>query len=128
MSTAVSHDIRISVLARFEAAQSDPVGGRYLFSYRITIANRGRRTVQLLRRHWFITDSLASAREVEGPGVVGALPVLEPGEQFTYTSYCELRSGIGRMHGTYRMRHVDDASEFEVAIPAFDLHLPYAAN
>lgn len=128
MSTAVSHDFRISVLARFEAGESDPAEGRYLFSYRITIANRGLRTAQLMSRHWFISDSLAPTKEVEGPGVVGEVPVLEPGEQFTYTSYCELRSGMGRMHGSYGMRHRDDGSEFEVAIPAFDLHVPYSAN
>jgi ApaG protein len=128
MSTAVSHDIRVSARAHFEAEQSDPSQHRFLFSYRITIANRGQRTAQLLRRHWHITDSLAPAREVEGPGVVGAVPVLEPGEQFTYTSFCDLRSGMGRMHGSYRMRHLDDGSEFDVAIPAFDLHLPYSAN
>lgn len=128
MSTAVSHDIRVSVLARFEAGQSAPTEGRFLFSYRITIANRGQRTAQLLRRHWLISDSLALPSEVEGPGVVGAVPVLEPGEQFTYTSYCELHSGMGRMRGSYRMRHLDDGSEFDVAIPAFDLRLPYAAN
>ena len=128
MSTAVSHDIRVTVQARVEAGQSDPSAGRYLFSYRITIANRGQRTAQLLHRFWAISDSLAPPREVEGPGVVGSVPVLEPGEQFTYTSYCDLRSGMGRMHGSYRMRHLDDGSEFEVAIPAFDLHFPYAAN
>jgi ApaG protein len=128
MSTAVSHDFRISVLARYEAGQSEPAEGRFLFSYRITIANRGQRAAQLLHRYWIITDSLAPVREVEGPGVVGAVPVLEPGEQFTYTSYCDLRSGLGRMRGSYRMRHMDDGSEFDVAIPAFDLHFPYAAN
>ena len=128
MSTAVSHDFRISVLARYEAGESDPAEGRFLFSYRVTIANRGQRAAQLLSRHWFISDSLAAPKEVEGPGVVGEIPVLEPGEQFTYTSYCELRSGIGRMHGKYGMRHQDDGSEFEVAIPAFDLHVPYSAN
>lgn len=128
MSTAVSHDIRISVLPSFEAEQSEPDQGRFLFSYRITIANRGQRTVQLLRRHWFISDSLAPMSEVEGPGVVGAVPVLEPGEQFTYTSFCELRSGIGRMRGTYHMRHLDDGSEFEAVIPPFDLQIPYSAN
>ncbi len=128
MSTAVTQDIRVSVLSRFEAGQSDPNEGRFLFSYRITIANRGQRTVQLLRRHWFISDSLAPLAEVRGPGVVGAVPVLEPGEQFTYTSFCELRSGMGRMHGIYHMRHLDDGTEFEVAIPSFDLQFPYVAN
>lgn len=128
MSTAVTHGIRVSVLARFEPDQSKPEDGQFLFSYRITIANRGHRASQLLHRYWTITDSLAPTRTVEGPGVVGAVPVLEPSEQFTYTSYCDLRSGVGRMQGKYRMRHLDDGSEFDVEIPAFDLRLPYAAN
>lgn len=128
MPTAITHDIGVSVTARFEPQQSAPAEQRYLFSYRITIANRGHRAVQLLRRHWIIFDSLMAGREVEGPGVVGKLPVLGPGEQFTYTSYCDLRSSMGRMRGEYRMRHLDDGSEFTVDIPAFDLHLPHAAN
>ena len=128
MSTAVTHHFRVSVLARYEADQSDPASDRFLFSYRITIANRGQRAAQLLRRYWAISDSLAPLREVEGPGVVGAVPILESGEQFTYTSYCDLRSGMGRMQGRYRMRHMDDGSEFDVVIPPFDLCFPYAAN
>ena len=128
MSTAVSHDIRISVRAHFEAGQSDPVEGRFIFSYRITIANRGHRVVQLMRRTWYIADSLAPRRKVEGPGVVGATPVLAPGEQFTYTSFCDLRSGWGRMQGNYLMRHTDDGSEFEAAIPPFDLQQVHTAN
>ncbi|MBS1570476.1 MAG: Co2+/Mg2+ efflux protein ApaG [Bacteroidetes bacterium] len=128
MPTAISHEFRVSVLARYEAGQSEPGEGRFLFSYRITIANGGHRAAQLLHRFWTITDSLAPAREVEGPGVVGNVPVLEPGEQFSYTSYCDLRSGLGRMRGRYRMRHLDDGSEFDVDIPAFDLHFPYTAN
>lgn len=128
MATAVTHDIRVSVRAYFEATQSDPKVGRFLFAYRITIANKGQRAVQLLRRHWHITDSLAPGREVEGPGVVGETPELGPGDTFTYTSFCDLRSGFGRMHGTYLMRHLDDDSTFEVRIPAFELQYPVAAN
>lgn len=128
MYTAVTQGIRVSVLAQYEPSESMPSEERFLFSYRITIANRSQRTVQLLRRHWFITDSLAPRTEVEGPGVVGATPVMEPGEQFTYTSYCELRSGFGRMEGTYSMKLIDDGSEFEVVIPAFNLRVPYVAN
>lgn len=128
MSTAVTHGIRVSVLPRFEPEQGAPGDGRHLFSYRITIANRGRRTVQLLRRHWYIRDSLAPRTEVEGPGVVGATPVVEPGGSFTYSSYCQLHGSLGRMEGTYRMKYVDDGREFNVAIPPFDLHVPHAAN
>lgn len=128
MPVAVTQGIRVSVLARYEAAESRPDDGRYLFSYRIAIANHGRRPVQLLHRHWTIIDSLAPRMEVEGPGVVGNTPVMEPGEQYMYSSFCELHSGFGRMQGSYRMRHLDDGSEFDVAIPAFDLYLPHAAN
>lgn len=128
MATQVTHDIRVSARARFEPAQSDPKLGKFLFSYRITIANHGQRAVQLMRRHWHITDSMADPREVEGPGVVGETPVLAPGEQFTYSSFCDLRSGFGRMRGVYLMRHTDDDSTFDALIPAFDLRYPIAAN
>ncbi|MFZ1615888.1 MAG: Co2+/Mg2+ efflux protein ApaG [Flavobacteriales bacterium] len=128
MSTAVSHDIRISVRAHYEPAQSDPAEGRFIFSYRVTIANRGNRTVQLMERTWYISDSLAPRRKVEGPGVVGATPVLKPGEQFTYSSFCDLRSAWGRMQGNYLMRHLDDGSLFEASIPSFDLQVAHAAN
>lgn len=128
MATQVTHDIRISVKARYSEEQSDPKVGRFLFSYRIRIENRGARTVQLLRRHWHIVDSLFEPREVKGPGVVGETPVLAPGEHFTYGSFCDLRSGFGRMSGSYSMRHTDDDSAFDVAIPAFDLSYPIAAN
>ena len=128
MSTAVSHDIRISVRAHFEPAQSDPMEGRFIFSYRVTIANRGNRAVQLMERMWLISDSLAPRRRVAGPGVVGATPELQPGEQFTYSSFCDLRSAWGRMEGNYLMRHLDDGSLFEASIPPFELQLEHAAN
>ncbi len=128
MATAVTQGIRVSVIAHYEADQSAPLDDRYLFSYRITIANRSRSTVQLLRRHWHIFDSLAARSEVEGPGVVGAVPVLQPGEQFTYTSFCELGSPLGRMQGSYTMRDLDLDREFDVAIPSFHLRYPVIAN
>ena len=128
MSTTVTHDIRVTVRSRFEAVHSDPKVGRFIFSYRITIANSGRDTVQLQRRHWIIRDSLAERREVEGPGVVGETPVLRPGEEFTYSSACDLRSGFGRMEGTYRMLRIADGEEFEVLIPELQLRYPHAAN
>lgn len=128
MATQVTHDIRISVKANYSDEQSDPKVGRFLFSYRIRIENRSARTVQLLRRHWRIVDSLFEPREVKGPGVVGETPVLAPGEHFTYTSFCDLRSGFGRMQGSYRMRNTHDDSTFDVAIPEFDLIYPIAGN
>ncbi|MCC6840654.1 MAG: Co2+/Mg2+ efflux protein ApaG [Flavobacteriales bacterium] len=128
MPAAVTHNIRVSVISRFEPGQGSPEAGRFVFSYRITIANRSKETVQLLARHWVITDSLAPRTEVQGPGVVGEQPVLAPGEQYTYTSYCELNSNVGSMEGSYLMRNVADHSEFEVLIPSFTLQLPHTAN
>lgn len=128
MATAVTHGILVSVKATYEPAHSDPRAAQFLFSYRVVIENTGRETVKLLRRHWTIADSLAPAREVEGPGVVGETPVLGPGERFTYSSACDLRSGIGRMQGTYLMERTGDGHRFRVAIPTFMLLYPYALN
>lgn len=128
MGTTVTHDIRVTARSCFEPALSDPKLGRFLFSYRITIMNSGRDTVQLQRRHWIIRDSLAMVREVEGPGVVGETPVLRPGEEFSYSSACDLRSGFGRMDGTYTMRRLNDERLFKVMIPSIELHYPFASN
>jgi ApaG protein len=128
MGVAVTHGVRIMAWARFEPRHSDPHAGRYLFSYRITITNRTKDTIQLLRRHWVITDSLGPMREVEGQGVVGQQPVLEPGEEFSYSSACDLRSGFGRMQGTYRMIRMRDGHLFDVRIPEMQLLFPHAAN
>ena len=128
MSTAVTQGIRITARSRYEAAHSDPKARRFFFSYRITIANRSADTVRLQRRHWVIRDSLAHVREVEGPGVVGETPVLEPGEEYTYSSACDLRSGFGRMEGTYLMERLKDGQLFRVAIPDLHLCFPAAAN
>lgn len=128
MGIAVSHGIRVTAHVRFEPAHTDPHAARFIFSYRITIANRSEQTVQLMRRHWIIRDSLAAVREVEGPGVVGETPVLKPGEEYSYSSACDLRSGFGRMDGTYLMRRTDDGAEFRVEIPTMQLVHPGAAN
>lgn len=128
MGTAVTHGIRVTARARYEPAHSDPKVGRFLFSYRITITNRGTDAVQLMRRHWVIRDSLSGIREVEGPGVVGETPTLQPGDEFSYSSACDLRSGFGRMDGTYLMRRLNHGSEFSVEIPAIQLSCSFAAN
>jgi ApaG protein len=128
VSTAVTHDILITAEPTFEEAHSDARVGRFLFSYRITIANQGRDSVRLLRRHWIITDSLHLQSEVEGPGVVGATPVLASGASFTYTSACDLRSSLGRMRGTYLMERIRDGHRFRVTIPEMVLCFPYQLN
>lgn len=128
MSTTIRHDVRVTAVPAFEAAHSDTRAGRYLFSYRITITNHGRETVKLLRRHWYITDSLFTTKVVEGPGVVGTMPLLTPGQTIEYTSACDLRSSIGRMRGTYTMERVSDGRRFGVTVPEMVLVLPYQLN
>jgi ApaG protein len=121
MTILVTNSIAVAVQARYEQRHSNPSEGKFFFSYRITIANQGQRTVRLLRRYWSIVDSLA-------PGVVGETPVLAPGEEFTYSSFCDLQSAVGRMEGSYTMRDEDDRHEFDVAIPPFDLLYSWLAN
>ncbi|MCB0764326.1 MAG: Co2+/Mg2+ efflux protein ApaG [Flavobacteriales bacterium] len=128
MPTAVTHHIRISAEPRYEPQHSDPRAARFIFSYRITIANLGRDTVQLLRRRWRIADSAAPVRIVEGPGVIGQTPVLAPGEEFSYESGCDLRSGLGRMEGSYTMQRTSDGRMFRVDVPTMELRWPWVLN
>lgn len=104
--------------------QSEPDLGRYLWSYTITIENRGTEAVQLLSRYWHITDAQGRVQEVNGPGVVGAQPVLEPGQAFEYTSGCPLGTASGAMVGRYQMRAASGES-FEADIPMFLLESPH---
>lgn len=128
MGTTTTNSIEVSAVCRYEEAHSDPMAGRFLFSYRITITNHGATTVQLLRRHWTIHDSLAAMREVEGLGVVGETPVLGPGQSYSYTSACDLRSGLGRMNGTYLMVTRPGGTHFQVVVPTMQLRSPFSAN
>ena len=125
MYTAVSHKIKVTVRPKFLAEQSEPEESRYFWSYTIEIANGGDRIVQLTHRHWQITDANGRCEEVRGPGVVGEQPRLKPGDAFSYTSGCPLKTSSGIMVGTYRM--IDESGEaFDVAIPAFSLDSPHA--
>ena len=125
MYTAVSHKIKVTVRPKYLEEQSEPDESRYFWSYTIEIANVGDRIVQLTHRHWQITDANGRREEVRGPGVVGEQPKLKPGDAFSYTSGCPLKTPSGIMVGTYRM--VDESGEaFDVAIPAFSLDSPHA--
>lgn len=126
-SEAVTHDIRVTVSSRYVPEQSDPEHGGWLFAYTVRIRNEGERTVQLISRHWIITDANGQVEEVKGPGVVGAQPVLEPGEAFEYTSACPLKTSFGTMHGTYQMLS-EEGDYFDAEIAAFSLSTPYAVN
>ena len=100
----------------------------HTFAYRITIENHSDHTIKLLKRHWYIIDSINDKTEVEGDGVIGVQPMLEPGESHQYISGCALRSDIGKMYGTYLMERQFDGDLFEVKIPEFKLIVPFRMN
>jgi ApaG protein len=124
MPEAVTRHIRVSVEAEFDPERSNPFGKKWFFLYTVRLTNEGSETVQLISRHWIITDATGNVREVRGSGVVGKTPVLEPGENFEYTSGCDLATPFGSMRGTYQM--VTSAMEpFDLEIPTFTLSEPY---
>ena len=127
MYTATTRDITVRVEPKFLDEQSDPATDQYFWLYSITIENGGAETVQLLNRHWIITNALGHVEEVQGPGVVGEQPVLGPGDSFQYTSGCPLKTPSGLMVGTYEMIGPDEA-HFDIEIPAFSLDSPHQAR
>jgi len=127
MSDAVTHRIRVEVLARHSPEHSRPPRGDWVFEYTIRITNQGAETVQLVSRRWTITDALEHTEEVEGPGVVGKQPVLAPGESFQYSSWCPLRTPTGMMRGAYQMARAN-GDGFEVEIAPFALKAPYTVH
>jgi ApaG protein len=127
VSDATTKGIRVHVESRFVPEQSFPHEPRYFFAYHITISNLGEETAQLISRHWIITDADGEVEEVEGPGVVGKQPMLEPGASFEYTSFCPLKTNVGTMHGTYTMV-TSTGTSFEARIAPFTLASPNALN
>ncbi|SFC01443.1 ApaG protein [Parapedobacter composti] len=128
MATQITDGVKVSVETVYQPEYSNPENEHYMFAYRITIENLGDYSVQLLRRHWYIFDSNGTRREVEGEGVVGQQPVIEPGEQHEYVSGCNLKSDMGTMKGSYQMLREFDGYIFEVEIPKFDLIAPHRLN
>lgn len=128
MQTAITHDIRVSVETMYQSMYSKPLAKEYVHAYRITIENLGSETVQLMHRHWYIWDSTTVLREVEGDGVIGIQPVLEPQDVHQYVSGSPLRSDMGKMYGTFMMKRLLDGYEFEVVIPMFYLVPPFKYN
>jgi ApaG protein len=126
-SEAVTRGVRVRVLSRYAPDQSQPQNGHWMFLYTVEISNEGTETVQLLTRHWIITDGTGRIEEVRGPGVVGKQPVLAAGESFRYTSGCPLSTPFGTMHGTYQM--VTTTGEtFDAEIAPFTLSEPYTVH
>jgi ApaG protein len=128
MATLITEGVKVSVITEYQKDYSSPSQSHYVFTYKITIENCSSHTVQLLRRHWFICDSNGFMKEVEGEGVVGKKPTLEPGEIHQYVSGCNLRTGIGKMSGTYLMERTIDGKLFKVVIPEFTLIVPFLNN
>ncbi|TXH05686.1 MAG: Co2+/Mg2+ efflux protein ApaG [Nevskiaceae bacterium] len=127
MSDTTTRGVRILVKPSYLPDQSEPGSSRYLFAYHITIRNEGAETVQLLTRHWVITNGEGRVEEVRGPGVVGQQPVLKPGEAFEYTSGCPLNTPVGTMHGSFQMVTADGLP-FDARIDPFRLAVPRALN
>ena len=123
----MQYNITIEVETTYVREQSLPEQNRYLFAYTITITNTGSIPVQLLGRHWIITDANNKVQEVRGEGVVGEQPHLTPGESFRYTSAAMLETPVGCMQGEYQMI-ADDGVEFEAEIPAFNLSTPHTIH
>jgi len=107
--------------------RSAPREGKFLFAYHITISNNGDETAQLLRRHWIITDAEGDVQEVRGDGVVGEQPVIQPGNSYEYTSYCDLKTNVGTMQGSYTMVR-PGGETFDAQISPFTLAVPNALN
>jgi ApaG protein len=120
-------DVLVRVAPSYLPDQSDPEEGRFVWAYVVEIENHGETPLTLVSRRWIITDALNRVETVEGAGVVGEQPRLEPREAFRYASGCPLGTPSGAMRGTYQMTD-DDGKSFEVEIPEFSLHLPGAAR
>ncbi len=127
MSEATTRGVRVTVRPEFLPHQSDPRAGLWVFAYHIRIENTGTDTVQLLARHWIITDATGREETVRGPGVIGEQPVLRSGQSFDYVSGCPLPTPTGTMHGTYQMV-TERGERFDADIAPFTLAEPYAVN
>src|SRR5690554_4631047 len=124
----MTEGVCVSVEVFYRAEQSNPVNNSYVFMYRITIDNYANVPLQLLRRNWYIVDSLTGMSNVEGEGVIGQTPILECNETFQYVSGANLRSEMGKMYGVYNFKNLFNNKEFEVIIPEFQLIAPFKAN
>jgi ApaG protein len=127
METETTRGIEISVQSFYLDEHSVPEAARFVFAYRVQLHNHSSDTVQLISRHWIVTDSTGEVTEVQGEGVVGEQPTLAPGESYEYTSGSHLKSPMGTMHGTYQMR-LPEGETFEAQIPCFTLAVPGVIN
>jgi ApaG protein len=128
MVSMISFGVQVSVETFYQPDFSNPMQSEYMFAYRVTIENYNNFPVKLHSRHWHIFDSNGTTREVEGDGVVGVQPILQPGDPYQYISACNLRTEMGKMYGTYKMENTDTGEFFTVNIPAFEMIVPAKYN
>lgn len=124
MYSETTRSLTVTVQPIYLEDQSSPSDNHFVWAYRVRIENGGQETVQLLRRHWKITDAIGRIQEVKGAGVVGEQPVLQPGDAYEYTSGTPLSTPSGIMEGTYQME-TQDGERFDIAVPAFSLDSPH---
>jgi len=123
MAQEKRYEVAVSATTQYLPEQSDQTAGRYAFAYTITLRNIGSVAAQLISRHWIITDAQGLVQEVRGLGVVGAQPLLGPGERHEYTSGAVIATPVGTMRGSYQMV-AEDGTRFEAPIPEFTLSVP----
>jgi ApaG protein len=129
MSSAITRGILVTVKSEYIPERSSLSSKEFAFAYTVHIENQGEAAAQLRSRHWIITDATGTVQEVRGEGVVGAQPLLHPGEQFEYTSWCVIATPNGSMRGSYQMvRPGPDGEQFDAEIAAFRLGLPHTLN
>ena len=126
-SEEATKGVRIFVKPEYVESESDPKGDFWFYIYHVTIQNEGSETVQIVSRHWIITNGEGVVEHVRGPGVVGEKPILSTGESFSYTSACPLNTSIGTMHGTYQMK-TENGDIFDAKIAPFLLAEPNSLN
>lgn len=128
MNSIITEGVEVTVENFYQPEYSNPLSNEFMFAYRITIENHNPFAVKLLSRQWFIFDSNGEQREVEGEGVIGLQPVIPSGEQHQYVSGCNLKTEMGKMEGNYLMENQNNKTRFRVAIPAFEMIVPFKNN
>jgi ApaG protein len=127
MPELVTRDVRVRVESEFASDKSNAKDNEFAFSYKVSIGNLSAETIQVMGRRWIITNAFGDYEEVVGEGVVGEQPVLRPGEEFRYTSFCVLKTSFGSMRGEFEVI-TDDAEVFQVEIPEFTLAHPHSVH
>ena len=127
MSDATTRGVRVQVQPVYLKERSDPKQNFWFFAYRVRVSNVGDAPVQLLSRHWVITDATGEEQHVKGPGVIGEQPIIQPGGHHEYSSACPLRTAMGTMHGTYEMK-LPDGETFDAEVAPFLLADPMTVN